>query len=81
MAIERRDGIVGRELWSTDGTSAGTFNVFLAPSATPVGGPTDPDEAERIEWLSWEAIRSEIRAGRIRDGLSLTGLLYRLAEM
>ena len=26
-------------------------------------------------------VRTEIRAGRIRDGLSLTGLLYRLAGM
>ena len=64
-----------------NGTSDITFNVFLAMSATRVGDPADPDEAERIEWLSWQTVRSEIRAGRIRDGLSLTGLLYRLAEI
>ena len=62
-----------------NGTSDTTFNVFLATSATYVGDPTDPDEAERIEWLSWDEVRAEIGAGRVRDGLSLTGLLYRLA--
>ena len=46
-----------------------------------MGDPTDPDEAERIEWVSWDTVRAEIRAGRIRDGLSLTGLLYRLAAV
>ena len=64
-----------------NGTGDTTFNVFLATSATYVGDPTDPDEAERIEWLPWETVRAEIRAGRIRDGMSLTGLLYRLWEM
>ena len=62
-----------------NGTGDTTFNVFLASSATLVGGPPDPDEAERIEWLSCDAVRAEIGAGRIRDGLSLTGLLHRLA--
>jgi 8-oxo-dGTP pyrophosphatase MutT (NUDIX family) len=62
-----------------NGTTDATFNVFLATSATHVGEPTDPDEADRIEWLSWAAVRSEIEAGRVRDGLSLTGLLHRLA--
>jgi 8-oxo-dGTP pyrophosphatase MutT (NUDIX family) len=64
-----------------NGTSDTTFNLFLATSATHVGDPADPDEAERVEWLSWGAIRSEIGAGRVRDGMSLTGLLYRLAEI
>jgi len=62
-----------------NGTSDATFNVFLATSAQHVGEPTDPDESERIEWLSWAEVGIEIREGRIRDGLSLTGLLHRLA--
>ena len=62
-----------------NGTTDAAFNVFLSTSATHVGEPTDPDEAERVEWLSWNTVRSEIEAGRVRDGLSLTGLLYRLA--
>jgi 8-oxo-dGDP phosphatase len=64
-----------------NGTSDTTFNIFLATSATYVGDPTDPDEAERIEWLPWQTVKSEIRAGNVGDGLSLTGLLYRLAGM
>ena len=62
-----------------NGTSDATFSVFLATSAEHVGEPTDPDESERIEWLSWNEVRTEIGAGRIGDGLSLTGLLHRLA--
>ena len=62
-----------------NGTSDATFNIFLATSAEHVGEPTDPDESERIDWLSWNEVRTEISEGRIRDGLSLTGLLHRLA--
>lgn len=62
-----------------NGTSDATFNVFVATSAAHVGEPTDPDESERIEWLSWDEVRTEIAEGRVRDGLSLTGLLHRLA--
>jgi 8-oxo-dGTP pyrophosphatase MutT (NUDIX family) len=64
-----------------NGTSDMTFNLFVATSATHVGEPADPDEAERVEWVSWDTVRSEIAAGRIRDGMSLTGLLYRLAAI
>lgn len=63
-----------------NGTSDVTFDVFHATGATLVGDPVDTDEAERIEWLSWDDVRVEIRAGRVRDGMSLTGLLYRLVE-
>ncbi len=62
-----------------NGTTDAAFNVFLATSATHVGAPSDPDEAERVEWLPWPTVRAEIEAGRVGDGLSLTGLLYRLA--
>ena len=64
-----------------NGTSDMTFNLFVATSATHVGDPADPDESERVEWLPWDTVRSEIAAGRIRDGMSLTGLLYRLAQI
>ena len=62
-----------------NGSSDATFNLFLAMSATHVGDPTDPDEAERVEWLTWNDVRAEIIADRVHDGLSLTALLYRLA--
>ncbi|HUS41460.1 MAG TPA: NUDIX hydrolase [Ilumatobacteraceae bacterium] len=64
-----------------NGTSDAIFNVFLATTATYVGAPADSDEAERIEWVPWDTVRSELRAGRVHDGMSLTGLLYRLAEI
>ena len=64
-----------------NGTSDMTFNLFVATSAAHVGDPTDPDESERVEWVPWDAVRAEIAAGRIRDGMSLTGLLYRLAQI
>ncbi len=63
-----------------NGTSDMTFHLFVATSATHVGDPADADESERVEWVSWDTIRAEMAAGRIRDGMSLTGLLYRLAH-
>lgn len=62
-----------------NGTSDTTFHLFVATTAEHVGDPTDPDEAERVEWLSWHDVRREIAAGNVGDGMSLTGLLYRMA--
>lgn len=59
-----------------NGSSDARFNLFRADSATYVGEPSDPSESERIEWVPWPTIRSEIAAGRIGDGLSLTALLW-----
>lgn len=62
-----------------NGTSDATFHLLAADGAEYVGEPTDPDEAERVEWVPWERVREEIAAGRVRDGLSLTALLWVLA--
>jgi len=62
-----------------NGSSDATFHLFVTTTATHVGAPSDPDESERVEWLSWDDVRTEITAGHVRDGLSLTALLYRLA--
>lgn len=59
-----------------NGSCDGVFNLFVTDSAEHVGDPTDPSEAERIEWLDWSTIRAEIASGRIGDGLSLTALLW-----
>lgn len=64
-----------------NGTSDATFHLFRAEGAEPRGDPTDPDEAERVEWLPWPRVRNEITAGRVGDGLSLTALLWVLAEV
>jgi 8-oxo-dGTP pyrophosphatase MutT (NUDIX family) len=52
------------------------FTVFYATKAVEVGPPTDASESERIEWVPLEKLRDEIRAGRVTDGMSLTGLLW-----
>jgi hypothetical protein len=59
-----------------NGTSDATFHLFTTATATHVGEPSDPDEADRVEWLSWVDVLGEARAGRIGDGLSLTALLW-----
>ncbi|HZY09240.1 MAG TPA: hypothetical protein VFE69_15890, partial [Ilumatobacteraceae bacterium] len=64
-----------------NGTTDATFNLFVTTTATHVGDPTDLDEAERVEWLTWEHIRDEIGRGNVGDGLSLTALLYRMAAL
>ena len=64
-----------------NGTTDATFNLFVTTTATRVGAPTDLDEAERVEWLTWERVRDEISRGNVGDGLSLTALLYRMAAL
>jgi 8-oxo-dGTP pyrophosphatase MutT (NUDIX family) len=59
-----------------NGTSDATFHLFAADGATHMGDPSDPDESERVEWVSWDRLRAELRAGNVRDGLSLTALLW-----
>jgi 8-oxo-dGTP pyrophosphatase MutT (NUDIX family) len=59
-----------------NGSSDAKFNLFIADTAEHIGDPVDQTESERVEWLDWATIRAEIRAGRVRDGLSLTALLW-----
>lgn len=61
-----------------NGQSDQRFALFLAEGATYVGQPTDPSESERVEWVGVERLRTEIAEGRVRDGLSLTALLWAL---
>jgi 8-oxo-dGTP pyrophosphatase MutT (NUDIX family) len=62
-----------------NGMSDQAFHVFLADGATEVGPPSDPSEAERVEWVPVAELRDRMKAGEIRDGLSLTALLWFLA--
>jgi 8-oxo-dGTP pyrophosphatase MutT (NUDIX family) len=64
-----------------NGSSDATFHLFSAAGAEHVGDPHDPDEAERVEWRSWEQVRAAIRAGQVLDGMSLTALLWCLAQL
>jgi 8-oxo-dGTP pyrophosphatase MutT (NUDIX family) len=61
------------------GLSDQRFDLFVAGAATRVGEPTDPGEAERVEWVPIERVRGLVAAGQITDGLSLTALLYAMA--
>jgi len=62
----------------TNGLSDQVFHLFVATGATHVGEPTDPGEAERIEWVPVARVRELARDGAIADGLSLTAILYAL---
>lgn len=55
------------------------FHTFLARGAEHVGAPTDPAEADRVEWVPVDAVRRILLDGGVTDGLSLTALTYALA--
>ena len=59
--------------------SDGRFALFLARGARYIGEPTDPAEAERVEWVPLAEARRLVAAGEVPDGLSLTALLWVLA--
>ena len=63
----------------TSGSSDHTFALFVARGAEQVGAPSDPAEAERVEWLPAERVRAEVGAGAVVDGLSLTALTWCMA--
>jgi 8-oxo-dGTP pyrophosphatase MutT (NUDIX family) len=56
-----------------------TFHLFVADGAEQVGEP-DGDEAERVEWLPVDEVRTLLRDGSISDGLSLVALHRALAD-
>jgi len=61
---------------ATSGMSDLTFHCFIADGATRIGEPSDPGEAERIEWVDAPTLRRVVRDNEMRDGLSLTAVLY-----
>jgi 8-oxo-dGTP pyrophosphatase MutT (NUDIX family) len=61
-----------------NGLSDQVFHLFSAPGATHEGAPSDPGEAERVEWVPLAEVRRLTRDGDVVDGLSLTALLYAL---
>ncbi len=62
-----------------NGLGDNRFDLYLARGATHVGEPSDPSEAERVEWVPVDRLRTEIAEGRVHDGLTLTALLWCLA--
>jgi len=60
----------------SNGVSDQVFHVVGASGATWVGEPSDPHEAERIEWVPLDEVRRLMRDGSVRDGGSVVALLW-----
>ena len=56
--------------------SDATFHLFVADGAEHVGERQDLTAADRVEWQSWDDVVGAVRSGDVRDGLSLTALLW-----
>jgi 8-oxo-dGTP pyrophosphatase MutT (NUDIX family) len=54
------------------------FNIFLADGAEHAGEPLDSSESDRVEWMPLADLPALMRGGEIRDGYSLTALLWLL---
>ncbi|HZG94335.1 MAG TPA: NUDIX hydrolase [Mycobacteriales bacterium] len=63
----------------TNGTSDQLFHLFAASGAEHVGEPSDPSEADRVEWVPADEVRALVARGAVRDGLSLTAVLWALS--
>ena len=59
-----------------NGQSDLRFHLFSARGADYLGEPVDRAEAERVEWMPPQQVRTELAAHRVVDGLSLTALLW-----
>ena len=55
------------------------FHIFHAAGADYVGEPEDAYESERVEWVPLDEVRRIAGTDDLRDGLSLTAVLHRLA--
>ena len=62
----------------TNGLSDQRFHLFLADGATHEGDPTDPGEADRVEWVPLDEVRALVQRREMLDGLSLTAVLWAL---
>lgn len=52
------------------------FHIFLSRDAVDAGGPTDTNEAARVEWVPVDEVRRMVLDGRVNDGLSFGALAY-----
>ncbi|WP_448629692.1 NUDIX hydrolase [Cellulomonas soli] len=64
----------------SNGSVDQTFHVYVADGATYVGEPSDPSEADRIEWVPLDQVRRLVLDGALGDGMSVTGVLRFLLE-
>ena len=64
----------------SNGSSDQTFHVFWGEGADHVGDPTDPNEAERVEWVSVVRAARLMAEGAVTDGFSLTALAVAMVQ-
>ena len=62
------------------GSSNQTFHVYLGHGIQRAGELTDTNEIMRVAWFSPAEVWAMIEANAIRDGLSLTALLWHFAR-
>ena len=64
----------------SNGSSNQVFNVGVAEGLTRVMAVTDTNEALNCRWFSSDAVRAMLKQNEIRDGFSITALLWSLIE-
>ncbi|WP_052423600.1 NUDIX hydrolase [Nonomuraea candida] len=64
----------------SSGFSDSLHHVYRAESATHIGPPSDPWEAERVEWVPLPHVRKLVGSGEIVCGTSASALLYVVME-
>jgi 8-oxo-dGTP pyrophosphatase MutT (NUDIX family) len=64
----------------SNGTSNQVFHIFVGRHALVVGAPADPNEIEKVGWFQRAEIRQMIRSNALKDGLTLTALLWAMQE-
>jgi 8-oxo-dGTP pyrophosphatase MutT (NUDIX family) len=62
-----------------NGIADSRHHLFVAHAAEHVGGPTDLNETDRVEWIPLARVRDLIDRGELFDGPTLVGLLRVLA--
>ncbi|MEV5500132.1 NUDIX hydrolase [Nonomuraea fuscirosea] len=64
----------------SNGVSDSLHHVYRGESATHIGPPSDPWEAERVEWVRLAQVRKLIDSGEMVCATSISALLYVLVE-
>jgi 8-oxo-dGTP pyrophosphatase MutT (NUDIX family) len=65
----------------TNGSSNLAFHVYFGYGLRRVGELTDTNEIMRVAWFSGDEVWDMIAANELRDGLSLTALLWYFARL
>ncbi len=63
-----------------NGSTNLTFHVYIGHSARQIGAPTDTNEIQQAAWFEQADIWRMIEANQIRDGMTLTALLWHFAR-